>query len=197
MAVTYEQIKKANETLKTTDVKGNPYIEVNQRIKAFRMVYPTGFITNEMISNEEGVCVFKATVGYYDERGEAKVLGTGFAYEKESSSYINKTSYIENCDTSAVGRALGMAGFGIDTSVASAEEVQNAINNQEPEAPKKEAPKTPRKATPKQLERLAQVYTGENLQKLLDKNGINQLGDLPAEKASELIEKIDKRSKNG
>ena len=52
------------------------------------------------------------------------------AYEKENSTFINKTSYIENCETSALGRALGIAGFGIDTSVASAEEVQNAINNQ-------------------------------------------------------------------
>ena len=54
----------------------------------------------------------------------------GYAQEKESSSFINKTSFIENCETSAVGRALGMCGFGIDTSIASYEEVQNAINNQ-------------------------------------------------------------------
>lgn len=192
MAITYADIQKANETLKTTDVKGNPYIEVNQRIKAFRMVYPTGFITDEMISNENGVAVFKASVGYYAESGEPRVLGTGYAYEKESSSYINKTSYVENGDTSAVGRALGMAGFGIDASVASYEEVANAINNQgEPEAPK-----APRKATPKQLEILSQTYTGENLAKLLEKNGISQLGDISADKASELIEKIQKRAKN-
>ena len=197
MAITYADIQKANETLKTTDVKGNPYIEVNQRIKAFRMVYPTGFITDEMLSNENGVCVFKATVGYYAENGDAKILGTGFAYEKESSSYINKTSYIENCDTSAIGRALGMAGFGIDTSVASYEEVTNAINNQgEPEAPKKEAPKTARKATAKQLEILAQVYTGDNLKKLLEANNISQLGDMPADKASELIEKIEQKKRS-
>jgi hypothetical protein len=57
-------------------------------------------------------------------------LATGYAQEKESSSFINKTSYIENCETSAVGRALGFCGFGIDVSVASYEEVANAINNQ-------------------------------------------------------------------
>ncbi|MCQ2771082.1 MAG: hypothetical protein MJ236_04705, partial [Clostridia bacterium] len=50
--------------------------------------------------------------------------------EKESSSFINKTSFIENCETSAVGRALGFAGIGSKTSIASAEEVRNAINNQ-------------------------------------------------------------------
>ena len=59
------------------------------------------------------------------------MLGTGMAYEREGSSNINKTSYIENCETSAVGRALGMAGLGINTAVASSEEVQNAIKQQE------------------------------------------------------------------
>lgn len=124
--VTYGDIQKANESIKTTAIKGKDYAEVNQRIKAFRMVYPTGTIETEMLSNENGVCVFQAEVR--DENG--KLLATGTAYEKENSTFINKTSYIENCETSAIGRALGIAGFGIDTSVASAEEVQNAINNQ-------------------------------------------------------------------
>lgn len=124
--ITFKDIQEANKAIKTTDVKGKEYAEVNQRIKAFRMIYPQGTIKTEMVSNENGVCIFKAEV--LDQ--EAKVLATGTAYEKENSTFINKTSYIENCETSAVGRALGMAGFGIDTSVASAEEVQNAIANQ-------------------------------------------------------------------
>lgn len=128
--ITFEQIKKANESIKTTDIKGKEYAEVNQRIKAFRMVYPQGFILPEILSNDNGVCVFRATVGYYTADNEPITLAIGTAYEKESSSFINKTSYIENCETSAVGRALGMAGFGIDTSVASYEEVSNAIKNQ-------------------------------------------------------------------
>ncbi len=122
----WDSLRKANESIVTTDIKGKDYAEVNQRIKAFRMVCPGGGIHTDMVSNENGVCVFRATV--LDE--EQNVLGTGTAYEKESSSFINKTSYIENCETSAVGRALGMCGFGIDTSVASYEEVTNAINNQ-------------------------------------------------------------------
>ena len=122
----YLDIAIANEQIQTTDIKGREYAEVNQRIKAFRMVYPDGTITTELLSNENGVCIFRAVVS----NNEGKVIGTGTAYEKEDSSFINKTSYIENCETSAVGRALGMCGFGIDVSVASAEEVQNAINNQ-------------------------------------------------------------------
>lgn len=130
----YLDLAIANETIKTTDIKGKEYAEVNQRIKAFRMIYPDGIIDTQMVSLENGVCIIKAQVGYYDEDDDFSVkwLGTGYAYEKEDSSFINKTSYIENCETSAVGRALGMAGFGIDVSVASAEEVANAIKNQEP-----------------------------------------------------------------
>lgn len=130
--IKYLDIAIANDTIETTDIKGKEYAEVNQRIKAFRMVYPDGIIDTNMVSNENGVCIFKAMVGYYEEDGCVRWLGTGYAYEKENSSFINKTSYIENCETSAVGRALGMAGFGIDVSVASAEEVANAIANQEP-----------------------------------------------------------------
>lgn len=124
--ITFEEIKKANDSIRTIDVKGKEYAEVNQRIKAFRMCFPNGSIHTEIVDLADGVVTIKATVC----NEEGALLGTGLAQEKESSSFINKTSYIENCETSAVGRALGMCGFGIDTSVASAEEVQNAINNQ-------------------------------------------------------------------
>lgn len=134
---TYEDIRKANEEAKTSPIKDKPYIEVNERIKAFRKVYPEGFIENEMKYNDNGVCVFESKVGFYAEDGTKRILGTGTAYEKEGSTFINKTSYIENCETSSCGRALGMAGFGIDASVASFEEVSNAIKQQEAPSEKK------------------------------------------------------------
>lgn len=149
--ISFEQIQNANAQIRTTNIKGKEYAEVNQRIKAFRMCYPEGFIRTQLLSVEDGVCIMRAEVG----DGE-NILGTGTAYEKETSSYINKTSYIENCETSAVGRALGMAGFGIDTSVASYEEVSNAIAQQE-------ADKQPKKAkghnsTPETVEARETAY---------------------------------------
>lgn len=174
---TWENIQKANETINTTDIKGKAYAEVNQRIKAFRMVYPDGGIRTQMISNENGVCIFEARVFITESDGSVRLLGTGHAYEKEDSSFINKTSYIENCETSAVGRALGMCGFGID-AVASVEEVQNAQMNQN------------KKATPVQIETLSKVYTGDNLKKLLDANKISKIEDLPMDVASTIIQKL-------
>ena len=111
---------------KTVNIKGKEYVEVNERVKYFRQNYKGWSIETELISNSNGVCDFKAIIK--DENGVVK--STGHAYEKESSSFINKTSYIENCETSAVGRALGFLGIGIDTSIASGDEVTNAVNNQ-------------------------------------------------------------------
>ena len=111
--------------MKSIDIKGKEYVQVNERIIHFREHHPELRLTTEILSSVNGVCIFKATV--WD--GEVAV-STGHAYEKEGSTFINKTSYIENCETSAVGRALGNLGIGIDTSIASAEEVGNAIKQQ-------------------------------------------------------------------
>ena len=124
--MTYEELVKVNSAINTTPIKGNEYATVNQRVKAFRMLHPNGTIDTQIVSHENGVVVIKATVA--DEGGN--ILGTGHAYEKEGSSFINKESYIENCETSAVGRALGFVGLGIDTSICSAEELTNALINQ-------------------------------------------------------------------
>ena len=136
----FERIRLANSTIMTTPIKGKDYAQVNERIKAFRMVHPLGLITTEIISLENGVVTMQAKA--LTETG--KLLGTGYAQEKESSSFINKTSFIENCETSAIGRALGMCGFGIDTSICSAEELQNAIANQDkPQKTEKKQEDTP------------------------------------------------------
>lgn len=135
MGVTYENIAQVNKDLSTVDIKGKDYVVVPQRVKAFRMLYPEGFILTDILSHENGVIVMQAKVGYYDGNGEPKVLGTGLAFEKADSSYINKTSYIENCETSAIGRALGFLGLGIDAAICSAEELINAVSNQSKPAP--------------------------------------------------------------
>lgn len=178
--ITYEQIKNANSGIKTIDVKGKDYAEVPQRIKAFRSVCPNGAIVTELLSCENGVCIFKASV--YDEK--QVLIGTGTAYEREDSSFINKTSYIENCETSAVGRALGMCGFGIDVSVASAEEVQNAMLNQGKAEPKAEP-----RATEKQLEMISKLYKPEEMSKIYEWAKTDDIHNLTVSQASALITK--------
>ena len=128
--------------MKSIKIHGKDYVLVNSRIKEFR--------TNPKY-NEWGMKTIKTLDEWFestnqktgeiiqDNRVEYKCIITnasgkrisdGDARELKSSSYINQTSHIENCQTSAIGRALGFLGIGIDTSIASAEEVQTAVNNQ-------------------------------------------------------------------
>ena len=138
--ITYADIEKACEGLRVTPIERynkktgkkdtKDYVDVAQRVKAFRRLYPQGFIKTEFVRLEGGFCVMRATAGFYDG-GTAVVISTGTAQESQDANMINKTSYIENCETSAIGRALGMAGIGIDGGIASADEMQNALKQQE------------------------------------------------------------------
>ena len=132
--ITYEAIKDVNERVNRVELrKGKHYAMVAARVQAFRELIPNGGIITDVIKDEDGMCIIRATI--YDEEG--RVLATGHAYERESNGQINRTSYIENCETSAVGRALGMIGIGSDESMASAEEMVQALyQQQEIERPK-------------------------------------------------------------
>jgi len=119
----------SNYKFKTTNIKGKEYVEVNERIKYFRFSedYKGWSLSSEVVHLDAESCVIRAEI-----RDENWVLrATGFAQEDKSSSYINKTSYVENCETSAWGRALANLGIGIDTSIASSNEVSMAIAKQD------------------------------------------------------------------
>lgn len=120
---TAEATDKANAALKYMDIKGKDYAPVNERVRAFRSIYPNGGITTQIISQTETDVVIKATV--YDERGE--VIATGHASENKNASNINRNgAMLENAETSAVGRALGFLGIGTKNGIATAEEVTRA-----------------------------------------------------------------------
>lgn len=106
------------------------YVQVNDRIMKFYEKFPSGRIITEIVSWNDSTIVMKATV--FRTMEDAYPSAVGHAYEVEGASFINKTSALENCETSAVGRALAILGFEIKKSVASYEEVANAKLNQEP-----------------------------------------------------------------
>lgn len=113
--------------MKTINIKGKDYVMVNERIKEFRANYKGYSLESEIVTLNAEEVVIKAIVK--DENG--RVIATGLAQENKNASMINKTSYVENCETSAWGRALGNLGIGIDASIASAEEMVNALSQQE------------------------------------------------------------------
>ena len=115
--------------MKTINIKGKEYVPVNERLKEFRSNPSfTGYsIDTQLVEFTPEYCVFVAKIA--DESG--RIVSSGYAAEERNASNINKTSYVENCETSSIGRALGMLGIGIDTAVCSADELKNAIDAQE------------------------------------------------------------------
>lgn len=115
--------------MKSVNIKGSQYITVNERLKYFcnNSKYNNFRINEELIELNDKEGVFKVTI--FNEQGEPVV--SAHAQEYRDNSYINKTSFLENGFTSALGRALGYLGIGIDTAIASADEVKTAINNQD------------------------------------------------------------------
>ena len=114
---------------KTTNIKGKDYVEVNQRLLYFRneSTFAGWSIESDLVDLQPDRCCIKAIIRDADGR----IRATGHAHEDRTSSMINKTSYVENCETSAFGRALAALGIGIETSIASANEVSMAIAKQE------------------------------------------------------------------
>ena len=109
----------SNYKFKTTNIRGKQYVEVNERIKFFRQEdqYKNWGIHTEFPMLTDAECLCRASI--VDADGHT--IAVGHAHEVKTASNINKTSYVENCETSAWGRALANFGIGLDTSVASAE----------------------------------------------------------------------------
>lgn len=115
--------------LKTIKVQGGKeYAEVHTRVNYFRSSekYKDWGEDCEVISQSDSSILMKATI--YNPEG--RVVSSGHAYEEKDGSRINQRNHVENCETSAVGRALGFLGIGSDGSIATYEEVANAIENQ-------------------------------------------------------------------
>lgn len=113
--------------MKTISIKGKDYVPVTERVKEFHRIFPDYKLLTDIVHFDENSVIMVAKI--YDQDG--KLVANGHAQEDRNASNINKTSYVENCETSAVGRAIGMLGIGIDASMASADEVANAVDRQE------------------------------------------------------------------
>lgn len=133
------------------NIHGKEYKTVAKRVQEFREQYKDHTILTEIVQIDEEKCVMKASICRSLEDGNGTVLATGHGCEFKASSQINRTSYVENCETSAIGRALACFGLG-GTEFASADEVANAIHQQ-----------TTQKATPKPSIIKATDGAGDNL----------------------------------
>lgn len=107
------------------DIRGKQYQTVALRVQNFRTVHPDFSLVTAVVDRAPEYVVMRAEI--HDAGG--RVIATGHAEEYRTSSQINKTSALENAETSAIGRALAAFGMG-GTEFATANEVMNAIHQQ-------------------------------------------------------------------
>ena len=132
-------VNDLNQSHGVTQKGGKKYTEVAKRVEAFRTHFGLkyGITTNIIVDNEKRV-VIKAQV--YDLSNKEIAVGEGYAEEIRGSSLVNKTSAIENCETSAIGRALASLGLH-GGQYASVNEIDKAQNNEKNIDENKEKPK--------------------------------------------------------
>lgn len=117
-----------SEKLPTINIKGKEYVQVKDRILYFNENYKNGSITTELLSDlTSKLVIIKATV---TPDVSINRQFTGYSQATIGGNGINATAALENCETSAVGRALGMMGIGVIESMASADEVNKALNSE-------------------------------------------------------------------
>lgn len=174
-------MSKGKQDNGTVNIHGKEYKTVALRVGEFRADHPDKGLLADIISADDNRVVIKASIVGEDGR----VLATGHAEESRNGSQINKTSALENCETSAIGRALAAFGYG-GTEFASANEVQNAIHQQQTPAPNA----TPADAASvKKLRQLiTQAEIGDDLVATwLAKAGAHNLDELTREQVDKCI----------
>lgn len=106
------------------EIHGRQYETVALRVQKFREKHPGFTLKTNIIRLDQEEVLIEAQI--LDDTG--RLIANGHAQEFRQSSQINRTSYVENCETSAIGRAL--AAFGLSGSeFATADELANAISN--------------------------------------------------------------------
>ena len=132
--------------MKKINIKGKEYVEVNERVIYFRQNFGTkeemfGINTQIVEWDKENKEVI-ARAWITDQKDRTVASGLAHESQHDKSSFVNATSYVENCETSAIGRALAAMGIGIEDAYASADEVQRAVEQQKASKNKKNKDKT-------------------------------------------------------
>lgn len=192
----------------TVKIKGKDYAMVHERVNHFRSNYPNHCIETKILNfdHDKGYVVVRCVIIGPESTGIRSVLASGLAHEfrDDRTSMVNKTSFVENAETSAIGRALACLGIGTEDAYASAEEVNMAIDENGGDAdgvtdippavtPEKPLPKDRKKKskwkkTPKDLGNLG----GKDLEEL----SMDQLEELEKKASSDYWQNAIKAQKS-
>lgn len=106
------------------------YATVEERLEKFWKDHPEGAVITEIAHQEGDRVIFKAYI-YFERGGE--LVATGYAEEIRDASPVNRTSFVENAETSAIGRGLANANYAMKKR-PSREEMEKAQRRSVPQS---------------------------------------------------------------
>jgi len=146
----------ANPQIKSQKIHGKSYAMVHDRVNYFRgeAMYKDLGIETEVVHFSEEHCVVRAFVR--DKDGFILASGIAHEWKLDPKSAVNKTSFVENAETSAIGRAMACLGIGIEDAYASAFEVELAkasegSSRKDPQTSKSNVIQHPKSGKPSQV----------------------------------------------
>ena len=178
--------------------RGNPiqdYVTVAERIERFYERYPEGRLITHIVEHdaERGFILMRAEV--YRNPEDTLPAATGHAYELKSEGYVQRTSYIEVCETSSIGRALAMAGFEVKRGIASREEMEKSARAAREPAPARDKQLTKQGSAAEQPPKADQPATDDQKQTILNLLESMRPGDRRAQRRV-LVEMTGKESRD-
>lgn len=173
------------------------YVPVSERLERFYSEFPEGRVLTSIVEHnaENGFVLIRAEV--YKQKDDALPSATGHAFENRSEGYVNKTSYIENCETSAAGRALALAGYQIKHGIASREEMQK-VERMNGDEPKKEFKSAGFNSTDEALRNELFVNAEKLMAKLPEdkrKAALGRLVALPTEEMAKRVAELAEKAR--
>tara|TARA_B100000700_G_scaffold267699_1_gene307818 strand:- start:86724 stop:87410 length:687 start_codon:yes stop_codon:yes gene_type:complete len=185
-------IKEVLNTKNTVNIDGEDYVKVHERRKIFREEF--GFdvkIQTIMKEFSTGYVIFEAQIFAFNEKTKDwELVSNGHAYESKASSDFNKHNFLENCETSAVGRALEGLGIG-NNQMSESEAIKSKVKSKSPVSEVSDK-KAKNHITPSQVEELEKLVKEEfgsldkGLPKLLKERKASKLSELTLEDYTEL-----------
>ena len=172
---------------KAINIQGKQYVLVADRVIYFNDTYPNGMIQTSLVSEPDAeMVVVRAKVT--PEIKNPERFFTGYSQAKWGEGMVNKTAALENCETSAIGRALGFMGIGVIDSVASVDEMRKAGANGS-----RSTTKATGKATSKQVYYMKKLSDEGKISKGI----IKHVSEFSLSQAMDIIDRVNAGDEGG
>jgi hypothetical protein len=171
--ITTNRVKAQKEGTMAEKYSLEDYETVELRLRRLYGKYPLARIITDMVYRDERSFIIKAEL--FLDRDDTFPVATGYAEEIVGAGFVNKTSALENCETSAIGRCISNSVLMLDAPIGKRPS-QQEMEKVERYAAEPRRPLTPKTVKPKREYTEAEINEAKNL--IESAQALVEVGDL-------------------